>query len=128
MIDHTELRKLAEAATPGVWRVGQPITNGHVTVAYIGTDCDRLTSNGYNFETRYSDAKFIAAANPQTVLALLDRLARAEMLVADARRFRWLVNRISHNLSTYRLLVLLDIWDGEDCRDIRAAIDAEMGE
>ena len=84
-LDPKDLRAKAEAATPGPWR--------------YGVDIDQLSDGGKGFPLDYypdcrtvveiscrecgersdiaeQDAAFIAAANPQTVIALLDDLAR----------------------------------------------------
>ena len=70
--DHNDLRALAEAATPGPWRTwiegegdawgGDPC----VVAATPGrTVCELAT---------IADTRFIAAANPTAILALLDRI------------------------------------------------------
>lgn len=69
---------------------------------------------------------------------LLDRLARAETLVADARRFRWVASLDHGGTREIRLSGVKrngDAWSHgiswnrtSDHADIRAAIDAEMGE
>lgn len=71
-----ELRRLAEAATPGPWErastdgMGWAVHRGeHDTVALYA---DR------------HDSEFIAAANPTAVLDLLDRLRAAEVLAEHA--------------------------------------------
>lgn len=76
---HTALRKLAEAATPGPWYD----TNGAV---WIDTRAQVCCGRGYEeccgnpdveggqeqlADSNPTDAAFIAAANPSTVLALL---------------------------------------------------------
>ena len=68
-----ELKKLAEAATPGVWDIFDPKSdyhtygvtakNGHAVV-YFGGDQEEGIR-------RKEDADFIAAANPVAVLNLL---------------------------------------------------------
>lgn len=80
--DLEELRSIALAATPGPWNwVGDlsmneaslesPSEEGYVLSAY------GLHTEGF-VDVGESDAAFIAAANPATVLALLDRLEAAE--------------------------------------------------
>lgn len=65
--DRAELRRKAEAATPGPWEIGdgcvQSTLDGHPLVT-VG-QCDE-------------DEQYIAAANPAAVLALLDQLDAAE--------------------------------------------------
>lgn len=68
-----ELRRLAEAATPGEWRArGNEVLNGGQNRKPIVTRPDHQGM---------ADADYIAAANPATVLSLLDALEAAE---ADA--------------------------------------------
>ena len=81
MIDTTKLRELAQKATPGHWYSKWPeerctwvdIGNSRYPVAYTG-DCFDDAPN----------AEYIAAANPATVLALLDELDRTKGSVAIA--------------------------------------------
>jgi hypothetical protein len=73
MIDTTKLRQLAQKATPGEWYVSAPAE--HAVWKDIG---DRRyliadTSDGF---TDDNNSEYIAAANPATVLALLDELDR----------------------------------------------------
>ncbi len=73
MIDTTKLRELAQKATPGEWYVSAPAE--HAVWKDIG---DRRyliadTSDGF---TDDNNSEYIAAANPATVLALLDELDR----------------------------------------------------
>lgn len=82
-LDVQELRRLAEAATAGPWRRG---TFGGV---YIDTEPNGYgiaqcsTKSGPMRNCNCNEA-FIAAANPATILALLDRLALAERAGAVA--------------------------------------------
>ena len=73
-IDKRALREAAEKATPGPWciaRNGKTITsNQSHPVAVITEDFHRMLANGKTG----GDAEFISAANPVTVLALLDEL------------------------------------------------------
>ena len=81
-IDTKELRELAQKATPGHWYSKWPeerctwvdVGNSRYPVAYTG-DC---------FDDR-PNAEYIAAANPATVLALLDDLAAMRENLNDAR-------------------------------------------
>ena len=73
MIDTTKLRELAQNSTPGPWYTSAPsehavwydIKDGRYLIA--DTSCS-FTDDG--------NAEYIAAANPATVLALLDELDR----------------------------------------------------
>lgn len=76
-----ELRRLAEAATVGIWKASGFDVNskehGWATVANTELDYDGMAEN----------AAYIAAANPAAILSLLDRLEKAEK---DAERLDWL--------------------------------------
>lgn len=81
MIDTTKLRELAQNATPGEWYVSAPAE--HAVWKDIG---DRRyliadTSDGF---TDDNNSEYIAAANPATVLALLDDLDSAKRALAMA--------------------------------------------
>ena len=76
MIDTTKLRELAQKATPGPWtqwegrgwvHAGTPEANGQI----CRTDC-----GDFSDAQEIKNAEYIAAANPATVLALLDELDR----------------------------------------------------
>lgn len=77
-IDKRALREAAEKATKGQWAVE--------------FDDEIYSTDGVNHEqiamvfseNEASDAAFIAAANPDTVLALLDELEAEEKRIADA--------------------------------------------
>ncbi|HBO3494033.1 TPA: ead/Ea22-like family protein [Pseudomonas aeruginosa] len=80
MTDHAELRRVAEAATPGPWScnrhraiVGGPtfeFTNG-AAQQQIAMAC---WQSWMHEEELRNNAEFIAAANPKTILALLDEI------------------------------------------------------
>ncbi|HBM0097834.1 TPA: ead/Ea22-like family protein [Salmonella enterica subsp. enterica serovar Blitta] len=67
-IDKQALRKVAEKATPGNWRRTSSLFNG-ITVTPFSL-CGEEVTLAHTVEKR--DAEFIAAANPRTMLALLD--------------------------------------------------------
>ncbi|EAO0387337.1 ead/Ea22-like family protein [Salmonella enterica subsp. enterica serovar Bovismorbificans] len=69
-IDKRALREVAERATPGNWRRTSSLFNG-ITVTPFSL-CGEEVTLAHTVEKR--DAEFIAAANPATVLALLDEL------------------------------------------------------
>lgn len=99
MTDHSELKRLAEAATPGPWsmcgeadgsegfEIIQDIWNEHGThagkdvVVYEWSD----ESDPLGVISR-KDAEFIAAANPAAVLALIAESERIESERADLWR------------------------------------------
>ncbi|EBS8011814.1 ead/Ea22-like family protein [Salmonella enterica] len=67
-IDKRALREVAEKATPGTWRRTSSLFNG-ITVTPFSL-CGEEVTLAHAVEKR--DAEFIAAANPTTMLALLD--------------------------------------------------------
>lgn len=73
-VDVEELRRLAEAATAGPWSTKQ-YGPDHVEVL-LPNGFSRVISDP-TVVTDY-DARFIAAANPSAVLALLERVRRLE--------------------------------------------------
>lgn len=87
-LDTTELRRLAEAATGGTWFVDKdritiraddgegPEDAWHIAIASEGI--------GEDDEGTETNAAYIAAASPAAVLALLDRLERAEAVRSAA--------------------------------------------
>lgn len=87
-IDKQALRKAAEKATPGPWgiaRNGKTITsNQSHPVAVITEDFHRMLANGKTG----GDAEFIAAANPATVLALLDELEDYKAAYEEEYRYK----------------------------------------
>ena len=69
----SDLRKLAEAATPGPWSP----TKGHPSLRYYGVHCAsgpiiRFHGMGKANTGGHDNAAYIAAANPAAILALLD--------------------------------------------------------
>lgn len=101
-----ELRALAEKATPGTWVIRPELPNEgqhrRLIGAYMKVDgppMNRETLNGgvYVVETKGRDAipnaKLIAAANPSTILALLDErdlLRDALTLVRMSRGWQYM--------------------------------------
>jgi hypothetical protein len=67
-VDLAELRRLAEAATPGPWETNDP---GIVIFSEWG---GWLAEDGT--ENQEADAAYIAAASPDVILRLLDDLTR----------------------------------------------------
>ena len=84
-----ELRRLAEAATPGPWRTEYLMGAGNdlLTAIVAGRATpDDLRVIGSTLAER--DGKFIAAANPAVVLALLDAAAERDRLAAAIEHAR----------------------------------------
>ncbi len=77
MTNKQELRGAAEKATQGKWRRASTRFNG-ITAQSAYPLCGKEDILANAAEKR--DAEFIAAANPATVLALLDELEAAESL------------------------------------------------
>lgn len=73
------LREAAEKATPGEWRRASTRFNG-ITATPFSLGGEEVMLAG---ASEKCDAEFIAAANPQTVLALLDELESAEKRMAE---------------------------------------------
>ncbi|WP_400581440.1 ead/Ea22-like family protein [Pseudomonas aeruginosa] len=80
MTDHTELRRLAKAATPGPWRV-----QTGCSWRRIGTDsgdgdvlrpCTHPHDGWPDIVAPAENLKYIASANPKAILALLDEIDR----------------------------------------------------
>ncbi|EBN5051554.1 TPA: ead/Ea22-like family protein [Citrobacter freundii] len=80
------LREAAEKATQGPWVE----TCGEVTTADYEVEGVTFLDHICNCEiigTESPNAEFIAAANPATVLALLDELEAAEKRIAEQREY-----------------------------------------
>ncbi|MEH4987350.1 ead/Ea22-like family protein [Enterobacter asburiae] len=76
-IDKQALRQLATRATPGPWEE----ENGEVWIMRNGTANSILTGicgDDTSVQQDFDNARFIAAANPETVLALLDELSESQ--------------------------------------------------
>ncbi|EDQ9953965.1 ead/Ea22-like family protein [Salmonella enterica subsp. diarizonae] len=79
-IDKRALREVAERATPGNWRRTSSLFNGITATPF--SLCGEEVTLAHTVEKR--DAEFIAAANPATMLALLD-----ELDVKEEQRANW---------------------------------------
>lgn len=82
MIDLEDLKKKALAATPGPWTIGPFMTveAGSDQICGVGETSSNLFSGD-----RRLNGEFIAAANPATVLELIERLERAGAGLARAQ-------------------------------------------
>lgn len=160
MTDHNELRALALAATPGPWRVGrgsksriyapyhvQP--DGHAIARTYGSELNGIGVADLTGPVNIADAAYIAAANPATVLALLDETEAAHTARREAQaRVAELTEQVQklgrelhrHKLDAARLDWLADRENAignvqlpTECvlahpESMRAAIDAAMRE
>ncbi|ELE1844671.1 ead/Ea22-like family protein [Salmonella enterica] len=97
-IDKRALREVAERATPGNWRRTSSLFNG-ITVTPFSL-CGEEVTLAHTFEKR--DAEFIAAANPATMLALLDELETKE-----EQRANWfrMAQKLGEDLDTAERLI-----------------------
>ena len=81
MIDTTKLRELAMKATPGPWLLRA--TEWNLYLVQSGREGDgSIVDTAYS---RRNDIDYIAAANPATVLALLDEIDRLRTIESAAR-------------------------------------------
>ena len=74
-VDLEELKRLAKAATPGPWQVS---LNGSGEDGWVEDSNSQYLTTGYEGEMAAKDVRFIAAANPAAVLALIERVEEAE--------------------------------------------------
>ncbi|EOJ8673998.1 TPA: ead/Ea22-like family protein [Pseudomonas aeruginosa] len=72
MTDHAELRRLAKAATPGPWEYQAPLK----ILAADRTSIVLIALSHANYREDEANSRLIAAANPKTILALLDEIDR----------------------------------------------------
>jgi hypothetical protein len=79
-VEHSKLRALAEAATPGPWRVyvDGPFDAIEIDSA-VRSICSLVTWE-HRPDERAADAAYIAAASPSTVLELLDENERLRVV------------------------------------------------
>lgn len=76
MTDTAELRKLAEAATPGPWVHHYPSDNPLDCFRVFMPELPYAGAETIGDSARaIDDARFISAFNPQTAIALLDEIA-----------------------------------------------------
>ena len=102
MIDINELRRLAQAATPGPWYVTGKLTR-YVEALIDGgliqevAACGPTKADGGYGPQQEVNARLIAAANPAAISELLDRLEEAEKERGSAMM---LVDRLALALNT----------------------------
>lgn len=121
-----ELRKVAEAATPGPWEVAdEGYDERYVYDSASGQMCWTPDLPGH---WSLADATHIATFDPPTVLALLDRVAeleakvaRVEALAEEWEPMRWSEDGVEHTLT-------LNGPGGTYCHDLRAALAGESDE
>ena len=102
MIDTKELRRLAQAATPGPWYVTGKLTR-YVEARIDGgliqevAACGPTKADGGYGPQQEANARLIAAANPAAISEILDRLEAAEKERGSAMM---LVDRLALALNT----------------------------
>lgn len=79
-MNDSELRALAEKATPGPWALAGWSGNTVLTKAWVDFDKGLVPrpKSWTAISAPIIDSRYIAAADPTTVLALLDRIAKLE--------------------------------------------------
>ena len=127
MIDLDELRKLANAATPGPWQAnsddiwGDRDSDGWTVVAMC--PCPKSPHGSARRLDWGRDASFISAANPSTILALLDEIDRCHA--------RLEIDHVWHSTSGGVIPVRVPysdragMPDGVECRDETIKIQDE---
>ena len=100
-----ELRRLAEAATPGPWKIAPAGTKAYEREDPYPFDMIQVAparfvrTEGRSENEANSNAAFIAAANPATILSLLDRLEAAETAFTQSdKTCRDLTEKVIPNL------------------------------
>lgn len=89
MSDLDELERLARAATPGPWKnysINPKVTPEHAIYSEWLEGIPEAQSSEIATLLTPKNAEFIAAANPEAVLALVARVREAEAVIAEARR------------------------------------------
>jgi uncharacterized protein (UPF0335 family) len=88
MTDTKRLRELASKATPGPWEFKATEHTGGIR--YVFAPNEAKDHRGCEFivadVNRTFNASFIAAANPEAVLALIARIERLESFVSNLKR------------------------------------------
>ena len=97
-INIEEMERLANAATPGPWKLVGTVEQAggdYKDIIPTSVSCGAFCQGGTPDRADEADLAFIAAANPSAILALLDRLKKAEAeleraneLVADLQAER----------------------------------------
>lgn len=88
-----ELKRLAEAATPGLWEVNRhgAVLGGPVQRYTNGSGRNQIAlATGAEWMRegeQMSNSEFIAAANPATLLALIDHIEALERQLAEAQKY-----------------------------------------
>ncbi|MBY9835067.1 ead/Ea22-like family protein [Pseudomonas aeruginosa] len=112
MTDHAELRRLAKAATPGewsaVWEEGDDTAWPNLFPIIQAENGETVIGNeGFysDLEQDKANAQFCAAANPKTVLALLDEI---DGLKAENEALRGALKQFAEMLKSINVPIDLD--------------------
>lgn len=91
MTNLTELKKLAEAATPGSWTAYDDTSStGRIEIVAIGKTLARIYRSVPAED--WPNAAFIAAANPQTILQMISVMEQ----MADALEYGFVDDKSQH--------------------------------
>lgn len=140
-MDTTKLKELAERATPGPWTLYVPENyQGPEELPGYGVECVEGRAiiwgalepeTGCQFDR---DAEFIAAANPQAILGLIERLDKAEhhwanensnnmALIAEVERLRGCVQEWERSIGAKAYIDSVMLRDEVDRLRTRLEID-----
>lgn len=104
-VEHTELRKLAEAATPGPWECERhDMDDGSISFEVWNQSnkhYGRISTFNDEYDNKNSrcNAAFIAVANPETVLALLAERDRLREVLKEIQEIIGKRHSISESLN-----------------------------
>ena len=130
MTDHSELKRLAEAATPGPW-----YQHGGI-MQVLSHDCETVCET-FEDDGECPDAQFIAAANPAVVLGLIAHLDLAvearDLYMADKKQLAFALNDARAEAARLkaeneRLERNRDMWKGQverQTEELRLAHEAD---
>ena len=109
LIDTDALRKLCKSATPGPWHVDSYAPGLNEISTYTGKFSGDVIGSPQDDGWRVpsisdNDAAYIAAANPATVLQLLDEIDRLRAIEAAARNLAKVKGRHHSELAMNKLL------------------------
>ena len=118
MIDTKALRELAQKATPGPWKIVSDALHFHSLTSIFAGKVDHknripaqmIVDIGGNDESPQLEAntRFIAAANPAVVLAMLDEIDRLQKIESAAQNLAKVRGRHNSELAMNQLLEALE--------------------
>jgi hypothetical protein len=128
MTDYNELKKLAEAATPGEWTNKGKVVRCVVSETHDGCTYafDRVIAQTAIHDNRAADMAFIAAANPQAVSEMLAHISQLEQRISELehyeKRFNWIEENCRTEGGGHGFTVFVPV----DHEDIGCGIDAAI--